>query len=91
MNRLTADQTTFPFTMGVMFVNEKPESTTRTHSDMGSVPRTPGCHGISDGPDVSAAHNSMYQLFGNKNETHTPRIQSDRTMLVVQGDPAPVP
>ena len=39
-NRLTADQMTLPFTMGVMWVNEKPESTTRTHSDMERVPRT---------------------------------------------------
>ena len=52
-NRFTADQMTLPFTMGVMWVNEKPESTTRTHSDMERVPRTWGCHGISEGPDVN--------------------------------------
>jgi hypothetical protein len=39
-NRLTADQMTLPFTIGVIWVNEKPESTTRTHSDMERVPRT---------------------------------------------------
>jgi len=63
MDRLTADQMTFPFTMGVMFVKEKPESTTRTHSDMERVPRTSGCHGISDGPEVSPADYSKYPLL----------------------------